>query len=103
MDAMIRMRRRDIRELKRAISDQSDGAAMCALLQRSVRFGHKRLALLRCIQAEQMGVHIAPELLAYCSGIANDMAPEELHKIVERAGRQLSLDRARVLKAVNKQ
>jgi hypothetical protein len=28
----------------RAISDQSDGAAKCALLQRSVRFAHKRLA-----------------------------------------------------------
>lgn len=84
----VRMKRREIRELKRAVSGQSDGAAMCALLQRSVRFGHKRLALLRCLQAEQMGVNVVPEVLAYCREIADDMSPEALLKIVEQAGRQ---------------
>lgn len=85
---MAGMKRRDIRELKRAAAGQYDGAAICALLARSVQFGHKRLALLRCIQAEQMGAPIAPELLEYCRGIADDMSVEELHKIVEQAGRR---------------
>jgi len=78
------MKRADVRQLKRAVSRQSDAEAMCALLQRSVRFGHKRLVLLRCIQAEQMGISVAPEILSYCQRVADSMAPEALHKIMRQ-------------------
>lgn len=79
------MKRKDIRDLKRAVCSQNDANAMHALLQRSVRFGHKRLALFRCIQAEQMGIRIAPELLSYCRQVADRMAPDELLRIVRQA------------------
>lgn len=80
------MKRKEIRALKRAVSEQSSADAMHLLLQRSVRFGHRRLALLRCIQAERMGVSIAPELLSYCQAVADRMAPDHLHAILQQAG-----------------
>ena len=83
-------KRQDIRELKRAVSRQRNAEAMHALLQRSVRFGHKRLALLRCMQAEQMGVDVAPELLAYCRQVADRMPASELEDIVIQAGRGMA-------------
>lgn len=79
------MTRQEIRELKRAVSDRKDADAMYVLLQRSVLFGHKRLALVRCIQAEQMGISVVPEILSYCQQVADRMAPEELHRIVRHA------------------
>lgn len=63
---------------------------MHALLHRSMRFGHKRLVLLRCIQAERMGVSVAPDILSYCQQIASRMAPEELHRIMRQASNQVS-------------
>ena len=62
------MHRTDIRKLKRTVRSQGDAQAMLALLERSVRFGHRRLALLRCIQAEQMGVAVTPQVLGECGG-----------------------------------
>jgi len=83
---MATMKRKEIRALKRAASEQSNADAMHMLLQRSVRFGHRRLALIRCIQAERMGVCIAPELLTYCRDVADRMAPERLNAILQQAG-----------------
>ena len=80
-------KRQHIRELKRAVSRQQNAEAMHALLQRSVRFGHKRLALLRCIQAEQMGIDVDPDLLAYCRQVADQMPVPMLEDIVIQAGR----------------
>lgn len=80
------MRRAEVRQLKRAASRQNDVEAMNALLQRSVHFGHKRLVLLRCLQAEKMGICIAPDILSYCQDVASSMAPEDLHRIL-RQGR----------------
>jgi hypothetical protein len=78
------MRRAEVRQLKRAASRQHDAEAMAALLQRSVHFGHKRLVLLRCIQAEKMGISVAPDILSYCQQVASRMAPEELHKLLRQ-------------------
>jgi hypothetical protein len=78
------MRRVDVRQLKRAAARQHDAEAMAALLQRSVRFGHKRLVLLRCIQAEKMGISVAPDILSYCQQVASKMPAEELHKILRQ-------------------
>lgn len=78
------MSRLQVRQLKRAASRQHDADAMYALLQRSVRFGHKRLVLLRCLEAEKMGVCIAPDILSYCQDVASKMSPEELHGILRQ-------------------
>ena len=80
------MKREEIRKLKRAVSAQNNADAMQALLQRSVRLGHKKLALVRCIQAERMGISVAPGVLLYCREVADRMPLEVLHKIVRQAG-----------------
>jgi hypothetical protein len=82
---MTAMKRDDIRRLKRAASARHDMEAMQALLYRSVRFGHKKLALVRCIQAERMGIAIAPEVLSYCQEVADGMPPDVLHKVLRQA------------------
>lgn len=79
------LKRLDIRNMKRAIAGSSDAEAMSQLLRRSVRFGHKRLALLRCLQAERMGISVQPELLAYCREIADAMPVAELHQLMRQA------------------
>jgi hypothetical protein len=78
------MSRDDIRSLKRAVSKREDGSAMLALLQRSIRFGHRRLALLRCLQAERMGLSVEAETLRYCQHVADSISSEELGKLLSR-------------------
>ena len=79
------MSRAGIREMKRAVSVDGDGDAMLTLLLRSVRFGHRRLALLRCLQAERMGLHIDAEVLRYCQQVADGMSRDELARLLARA------------------
>ncbi|WP_156885851.1 hypothetical protein [Massilia niastensis] len=79
------MRRSQVRELKQAVSTHGDAAAMHELLNRSVRFGHKRLALLRCLQAERMGIAVDGAILSYCRRVADAMAPDALQDIMRRA------------------
>ena len=79
------MSRAGIREMKRAVGRDGDGHAMLTLLLRSVRFGHRRLALLRCLQAERMGLQIDAEVLRYCQQVADGMSPDELARLLARA------------------
>lgn len=79
------MKRQDIRRLKREIADGNNTGAMLALLERSVHFGHKKLALYRCLQAELMGLAIAPEILRYCQQVADRLPNDVLHKIFRTA------------------
>jgi hypothetical protein len=79
------MKRDQIRKLKRAAATDCNAEAMQALLQRSVRFGHKRLALLRCLQAERMGLAVLPETLRYCREVADRMPAEEVARIIRQA------------------
>lgn len=58
---------------------------MIELLQRSVAPGHKKLALMRCLQAEQMGMEIRPGLLAYYWLAAATMSVPELQRLAARA------------------
>lgn len=76
------MKREQIRKLKRAAATDRNAEAMQALLQRSVRFGHKRLALLRCLQAERMGLAVLPETLRYCREVADRMPADEVARII---------------------
>lgn len=79
------MRRSEVKQLKQAVSTRQDAAAMYELLNRSVRFQHKRLAVLRCLQAERMGLDVDAATLSYCQRIADAMAPDALHAIMRRA------------------
>lgn len=81
------MKRKDIRQLKRAVLLEKDPAAMGVLLRRSILLGHKRLALLRCLQAEQMGIEIEHDVLAYCQSVADELSPEELERLIRQVGR----------------
>lgn len=86
------MKRAEIRVLKREVASRSNAGAILALLQRSVRFGHKRLALLRCVQAEQLGIPVAAETLLYCREVADRMPLADLEKIMRQASRALTRD-----------
>lgn len=79
------MRRQEVRALKRAVSNASDKEAMQALLLRSVRFGHRRLALVRCLQAERMGLEIQPEVRSYCERVAGMLSEQALMTVVRQA------------------
>jgi hypothetical protein len=87
------MKRSHIRELKRAVTSEHDAEAMRALLERSVRFGHKRLALLRCLQAEQMGIGVPADVLAYCQQVVEKMPADAADKLIRQAA--ISLRNAR--------
>jgi hypothetical protein len=76
------MTRADVRDMKRAVRKHGDGEAMICLLRRSIRFGHRRLALLRCLEAERMGVRIDAGSLLYCQSVADSLPPGELARIL---------------------
>lgn len=80
-------RRSGLHALKRAVSKRGDIDSMHALLQRSVKLGHGKLALLRCLQAERMGVTVQPAVLAYCRDVAERFSAADLERLVARAGR----------------
>ncbi|WP_093560262.1 hypothetical protein [Pseudoduganella namucuonensis] len=82
------MQRAELRKLRQAAA-RHDAEAILYLLQRSVKFGHKRLALLRCIQAERMGATVAPELLRYCRGVAAHTREDVLHRLMRQACEEL--------------
>lgn len=79
------MRRTRVKQLKLAVKARDDTAAMEELLHRSVRFRHTRLALLRCLEAERMGLAIDAATLSYCQRVADAMAPDALQAIIRRA------------------
>lgn len=81
---MPEMKRAQIRELKREVARNHDNAAIQKLLSHSFRLGHKKLTLIRCLQAEKMGIQVAQPILLYCQRIAGEMPEEELLKLVRR-------------------
>lgn len=84
---MSAVKRIDIRHLKRAVTREHSAEAMLCLLQRSVRFGHKKLALLRCLQAERLGILVEADVLAYCQCVADSLPEPILHKLLQQAAR----------------
>jgi hypothetical protein len=83
--------RNDIRSLKRAVTDRADADAMHSLLERSVAFRHRKLALKRCLQAEQMGVIVAPALLDYCRQVADELPQAVVQAIVANWRRSMPI------------
>ena len=61
---------------------QEARAAALALLQRSVRFQHDRLAILRLVNAVRLGANVDETLWDYCHAVASDMAdPTQLQTV----------------------
>lgn len=61
---------------------QDARAAALSLLHRSVRFKHDRLAVLRLVNAVQLGANVDETLWDYCLAVASKMAdPTPLQKV----------------------
>jgi hypothetical protein len=61
----------------------SDASRECALslLQRSVSFGHDRLAVLRLALAVRVGAHVPPEHWKYCEQVVEQSTDDALREI----------------------
>ncbi|GEM_PF-5474484 len=58
-------------------------SAALSLLQRSVRFKHDRLAVLRLANAVQLGANVDETLWDYCLAVASNLAdPTQLQKVL---------------------
>jgi len=80
--------RGEIRRLKRQCR-QGDAQAAMALLDHSVRCGHRRLALRRFFVAWDLGARNAFEHLHYCKRVSRSYAPEEIDRIRRQAREDL--------------
>ncbi|ADP19387.1 hypothetical protein AXYL_06094 [Achromobacter xylosoxidans A8] len=66
-----------------AAQQQDARSAALSLLQRSVRFKHDRLAVLRLANAVQLGANVDETLWEYCHAVASGMAdPTQLQKVL---------------------
>lgn len=91
------MSRAEVRELKRMVNQhiRSGGAAgkldaqrsSIALLLRSVRLGHKRLALRRLSAAIELGAEVPTECTQYCEVVVNEGAGPSLNMPSPKAKR----------------
>lgn len=97
------MARGTIREMKRAVAIGTSASAApirllaqssaLALLDRSIRFGHERLALIRLVMAVHAGAEVPAEQWAYCEDVARRSRQPELMASYQEA---LSLRRPHV-------
>jgi hypothetical protein len=63
-----------------------------SLLQRSIGFGHGRLAVLRLLMAVQTGADVPPQQWDYCRDVALASRDLTLQALIERAARTTSVD-----------
>lgn len=101
------MKRDQVRDLKRAIRagtrqsasvrerDLSRTSAL-ALLERSIQFGHDRLAVLRLEAAIRAGAKVTPRQWQYCASVASHLDDDGLRDRILSAlhdlGRKLNND-----------
>lgn len=97
------MTRIEIRHLKRAIragvangateedADRARGSAS-ALLERSVQYGHKRLAIIRLAAAIRAGASVTPGQWKYCEAVISDSGEDALRQIVADAIHGVPID-----------
>lgn len=84
MDNRGKMKLRDITILKKEFRRTNDPDALRLLLLRSVTLGHKRLALLRCLQAEKMGMVVDDATAEYCRKVAETLQPGEFEQLLRQ-------------------
>lgn len=80
------MARRFISELKQ---DAQRGSATAALrlLDRSIRFRHKKLAVYRCLIAEQLGASLSDSQREYCEEVGKALTPAEISALLTQVQR----------------
>jgi hypothetical protein len=90
------MGRAAVRDLKKAVltgtcaqasveETEAGRASALALLDRSMRCGHDRLAILRLAAAIRIGARVRPEQWTYCERVMARVADAALHERVMNA------------------
>ncbi len=77
------MAREFISELKQEVGRGSTLAAL-DLLNRSIRFKHKKLAIYRYLIAEQLGAALSEEHHAYCRHVTQSLKHDEISSLLVR-------------------
>lgn len=77
------MARAFIAELKQAIGRGNTLAAM-ELLDRSIRFRHKKLAIYRYLVAEKLGAPLREEHRSYCLKVTQSLKDEDIAAMLVR-------------------
>lgn len=70
---------------ERAVLSRGDKNRIQALLQLSIRFGHRQRALLLFLQAEEMGVEVDRRTRSYCVRVASELPHHVLQSIFRLA------------------
>lgn len=83
------MARDMIRTLKNDVRKGRAEAAL-ALLERSIQFGHGKLAVLRYLVAERLGATLSHEQFLYCHEVIRVLGDEEIAAILRQVGRLTS-------------
>ncbi len=78
------MKREVVRMLKSNVRLGSTEAAM-ALLERSILFKHKKLAVLRYLVAERLGAELRKEQFHYCRSAILELSDKEITSVVRQA------------------
>jgi hypothetical protein len=80
------MARNVIRTLKDGVR-QGDAQSALALLERSIKFGHGKLAVLRYLVAERLGAPLTHQQFLYCQKVSRLLGDEEVASILRQAQR----------------
>ena len=81
---MSRARTSELLKLVYSGRDVAAGAAV-ALLEQSIALGHRRIALIRYLQAEHLGAVLDARHHEYVRGVAARMSSDTLAKVVAEA------------------
>jgi hypothetical protein len=79
------MKHSDVRKLTHSGDASDRAAAALALLRRSVDRRHKRLALIRCLVAQQLRADVPAGLQSYCDAVASRLTDAVIRGCVEQA------------------
>jgi hypothetical protein len=79
------MRRYDVRILNRRAAardcEQERAAALLELLKRSIKLGHRRLAIRRILMLRACSIELPPELVPQCHRLMAEAGSKELSQI----------------------
>ena len=79
------MSRAQTSELVKRAYTGGDADAAVALLEQSIALGHRRIALIRYLQAEHLGAVLDARHHEYVRGVAARMSSDTLAKVVAEA------------------
>jgi hypothetical protein len=82
------MKRANTRSLVRQVAQYCDPQAALSLYEHSIASGHKRIALLRYMDARDLSVPLTPQHHAYAHAIASVLSAREMEAIAREALRR---------------